>query len=217
MRKYFAEFIGTYALVFFGTGAIIINEISKGDITHLGIAFTFGLIVSTMIYIFGNVSGAHINPVVSIGFYLAGCFAIKDVIPYINVQVLGACMASATLLLLFSGYEGTLGATLPAASEIQSFILEIILTYFLMIVILFVSQNKDTVQYTAVAVGAIVAVEALVGGPISGASMNPARSIGPALLSGNIQHLWIYIFAPLIGAALAAFSWKAMKKNTEAD
>jgi aquaporin NIP len=211
MKKYIAELIGTYALVLFGTGAVVVNELTKGDVTHLGICITFGLIVTIMIYTFGSISGTHINPAVTVGFQLAGCFGIKDVLPYIIAQVVGACMASATLVLLFSDYQGTLGATLPAGSEMQSFILEIILTYFLMIVILFVSQNKDTVQYTAVAVGAIVAVEALFGGPISGASMNPARSIGPALLSGNLQHLWIYIVAPLIGAALAAFSWKILK------
>ena len=211
MKKYIAECIGTYALVLFGTGAIVVNELQSGVVGHIGISLTFGLIVTIMIYTFGSISGTHINPAVTVGFKLAGCFEIKDVLPYIIAQIVGACMASATLVLLFSDYQGTLGTTQPSGSEMQSFILELILTYFLMLVILFVSQNKDTAHFTAVAVGAIVAIEALFGGPISGASMNPARSIGPALLSGTLQHLWIYIAAPVIGAVLAAFSWKALK------
>ncbi|MCH2023641.1 MAG: aquaporin [Saprospiraceae bacterium] len=211
MKKYIAEFIGTYALVFFGTGAILVNDLTNGAITHSGICIVFGLIVTVMIYTFGPISGTHINPAVTIGFQISGCFDKKEVVPYIIAQIIGACGASLTLLLLFVEH-GNLGATLPSGTILQSFILEIILTYFLMVVILFVSQNKDTAHFTAVAVGATVALEAWFAGPICGASMNPARSIGPALVNGNLEHLWIYIIAPVLGVILAAITFKLLKE-----
>ena len=132
MKKYIAEFIGTYALVFFGTGAILVNDLTNGAITHSGICIVFGLIVTVMIYTFGPISGTHINPAVTIGFKISGCFDKKEVVPYIIAQIIGACGASLTLLLLFVEH-GNLGATLPSGTILQSFILEIILTYFLMV------------------------------------------------------------------------------------
>jgi len=212
MKKYIAELIGTFALVFCGTGAIVINDVTQGTVTHLGIAITFGLIVTAMIYTFGSVSGAHINPAVTIAFSITDRFTKKDLLPYLIAQLIGAFLASGLLKILFQNHEN-LGATLPNGSWQQSFILELVLTYFLMLVIIFVSQNKDVTQFTALAVGATVLLEALFAGPICGASMNPARSIAPAIVSGNTTHLWIYIVATIVGACLAVLTWKLMKEK----
>lgn len=212
MRKYITELIGTFALVFCGTGAIIINDLTNGTISHVGIALTFGLIVTVMIYTFGNVSGAHINPAVSIAFSFTDRFEKKRLLGYIIAQLLGGLLASGILKLLFKEHE-TLGATLPLGTWQQSFILEIILTYFLMLVILFVSQNKAVTQFTGLAVGATVMLEAMFAGPVTGASMNPARSIAPAVIAGNVGALWIYIVAPIIGAVLASCTWRLMKEE----
>lgn len=209
MKKYLAEGIGTFALVFCGTGAIIINDLSSGSISHIGIAATFGLIVMVMIYAFGSISGAHINPAVTIAFSLTKEFNKKDLVPYIIAQISGALLASSVLRLLFLEHN-TLGATLPNGSDMQSFVLEIILTCLLMLVILFVSQNKDVQRFTGIAVGATVLLEAMFAGPICGASMNPARSLAPALVSGSMVSLWIYILAPIIGAILATVTWRFM-------
>ncbi len=211
MKKYVAELVGTYALVFCGTGAIVINDISGGAITHPGIGLSFGLVVMIMIYALGSVSGAHINPAVTIAFSLTDRFDKKDLLPYMLAQITGGIMASATLVLLFSEHK-TWGTTTPSDTVMQSFVLELILTFFLMMVIIFVSQNPDTTKFTGLAVGATVALEALFAGPICGASMNPARSIAPALMSGSLEHLWIYIAAPIIGSILAVFLWKYLKE-----
>lgn len=210
MKKALAEFLGTFALVFCGTGAIVINDVSQGAISHLGIAITFGLIVTAMVYTFGSVSGAHINPAVSIAFAFTNLFSRKDLPVYLAAQLAGALVASWILRLLFENHP-YLGATLPRGSEIQSLVLEAILTYFLMLVILFVSQNKATTQFTGMVAGATVMLEAMFAGPICGASMNPARSIGPAIVSGNLVSLWLYIVAPVAGAILATWTWKFMK------
>ena len=210
MKKYLAELIGTFALVFCGTGAIIINDVANGTVSHVGIAITFGLIVTVMIYSFGSISGAHINPAVSIAFSLTDRFDKKALFGYTIAQLLGAFLASVILRILYVEHDN-LGATIPAGNWQQSFVLEVILTYLLMIVILFVSQNKSVSQFTGIAVGGTVMLEALFAGPISGASMNPARSIAPALISGKVSELWIYIMAPILGAVLATYTWKAMK------
>jgi aquaporin NIP len=206
LKKYLAELFGTYGLVFAGTGAIIINNISGGAITHAGIAITFGLIVMCMIYSYGEISGAHFNPAVNIAFWVAKRLPGKEVIPYVISQFTGAILASITLLLLFPG-QPVYGETLPKGSDMQSFVLEIILTFFLMTVILNVSTGAKEKGITAgIAIGGIVALEAMFAGPICGASMNPARSLAPALVSLNFQSLWIYLIAPVIGAALAVYA-----------
>jgi aquaporin NIP len=203
MKKLVAEFFGTFGLVFAGTGAIVINGVSHGAITHAGIALTFGLIVLAMIYTFGDVSGAHFNPAVTTAFAIAKRFPLANVFPYIAVQVAGAFAASGLLRFLFPAHE-TLGATLPAGSAMQSFVLEIVLTFILMLVILSVSTGAKEKGITAgIAIGAVIALEAMFAGPICGASMNPARSFSPAVVSGHLEHLWIYLAAPVIGAALA--------------
>ena len=211
MKKYLAEFIGTFAIVFCGTGAIIINQETGGAISHVGIAATFGLIVMCMIYTFGEISGAQFNPAVTIAFAFADRFDKKEVLPYIGSQIAGAFLATLILKFLFPTNQN-LGATLPAGTQMQSFILEVILTYLLMLVILNVSQgSKETGLFAGIAIGGTVLLEAMFAGPICGASMNPARSLSPAIVSGNITDVWIYISAPILGAILATLTWKALK------
>lgn len=210
--KCLAELVGTYMLVFCGTGAIVINEVSGGAVTHAGIAITFGLIVLGMIYSIGEISGAHINPAVTIAFWIAKRFPGREVTPYIISQLAGALLASFTLKILFPE-NISLGSTNPSGSEMQSFILEIILTFILMFVIINVATgSKEQGTMAGIAIGSIVLLEAMFAGPISGASMNPARSLAPALVSGNLTHLWIYILAPIIGAIFAVCVWKVIKK-----
>jgi len=202
-QKCFAEFLGTFALVFAGTGSIVIDHASGGAITHAGVALTFGLIVLAMIHTFGDVSGAHLNPAVTLGFLAAGRFPGREVFGYVVAQLLGAFAASGLLRLLFPA-DATLGATLPAGSGGQSFVLEIVLTFFLMLVILSVSTGAKEKGITAgIAIGATIALEAMFAGPICGASMNPVRSLAPALVSGHLEALWIYLAAPIAGAWLA--------------
>ncbi len=213
MKKLTAEFLGTFALVFAGTGAIIINETSGGAITHVGIALTFGLVVLAMIYTLGDISGAHFNPAVTIGFYAARRFPASEVWRYIGAQISGALLASLILKLLFPA-NANLGATHPAGSNLQSFALEFILTFILMFVILNVSTGAKEKGVTAgIAVGAVIAFEALFAGPISGASMNPARSLAPAFVSLQFQDIWIYLAAPMLGALAAVFACVCVREN----
>lgn len=216
IRKGFAELFGTYALVFCGTGAIVIDQVSGGAVTHVGIAITFGLIILAMIYALGDISGAHINPAVSIAFLVSGRLPKKDAALYIIMQFAGALLASITLKLLFPNNQ-SLGSTVPSGSNMQSFILESILTFFLMFVILNVSAGAKEKGITAgIAVASVVGLEAMFAGPICGASMNPARSLAPALISGNgviIGCQWIYLIAPVLGACMAVFIFKWITNN----
>jgi aquaporin Z len=206
MKRFVAEFIGTFGLVFAGTGAIVINDVSGGSITHVGIALTFGLVILAMIYAVGDISGAHLNPAVTSAFWFSGRFSGNQVLPYILAQCAGAFAASGILRFLFPS-QATLGTTLPAGTDIQSFILELILTFLLMFVILNVSTGAKEKGITAgIAVGAVIGLEAMFAGPICGASMNPARSLAPAVVSGHLEHLWIYLTAPVAGAWLAVFA-----------
>jgi aquaporin Z len=203
MKKFAAEVIGTFALVFAGTGAIVINQATNGTITHVGIALTFGLVVLAMIYALGEVSGAHLNPAVTLGFCAAGRMPWADAALYIASQCAGAFVASGLLHFLFPK-SATLGATLPAGTAMQSFVLEVVLTAILMFVILSVSTGAKEKGITAgIAIGGVIALEALFAGPISGASMNPARSLAPAVVAGQLEHLWVYLLAPVVGAQLA--------------
>jgi aquaporin NIP len=205
-----AEVIGTFALVFVGTGAAIVNDLTRGTVTHVGVALAFGLVVLAMIYAVGEVSGAHFNPAVTAGFALAGRLPAAQVVPYVAAQCVGAIAASALLRLLFPASR-LLGATLPAGSDAQSFAMEVVLTALLMFVILSVSIGAKEKGLTAgIVVGGVIAMEALVGGPVSGASMNPARSLAPALVSMHFQSLWIYLLAPLLGVACAVFACRSV-------
>lgn len=213
LRKLCAEVLGTFVLVFAGTGAIVINDLSGGTISHVGIALTFGLVVLAMIYALGDVSGAHLNPAVSLGFYFAHRFSGRLLGPYIASQCLGALLASLTLRFLFPDH-GTLGMTVPAGAALQSFVLEAILTFILMFVILSVSTGaKEKGLMAGVAIGAVIGLEALFAGPISGASMNPARSLAPALMSGQVQELWIYLLAPTLGAIVAVGACRCVQEK----
>jgi len=217
MKNYISEFIGTFAMIFCGTGAMTINEITGGDVTHVGIGITWGLIVMAMIYAFGEISGAHFNPAVSIAFAYAKKFSWKEVPKYIFFQVAGAFAASLLLMWLFPKSE-LLGATIPSVDVWRAFVLELILTFFLMVVIINVSTgSKEIGMMAGIAIGSVVLLEALFAGPITNASMNPARSLAPNIVSGNIKGLWLYILAPIIGALLAVVSCKFVKHENCCD
>lgn len=202
-NKCAAEFLGTFVMVFAGTGAMVIDDYTGGTIGHSGVALTWGMVVLAMIYAFGDISGAHINPAVTLGFVAAGRFPISRAPGYIAAQLAGAFAASACMRLLFPN-SITLGETLPASSVAQSFGLEVILTAILMLTILMVSIGSKEKGITAgIAIGAVVGLEAMFAGPICGASMNPARSLAPAIVGGHFQHLWLYPAATITGAMIA--------------
>ncbi|MCB0401428.1 MAG: MIP family channel protein [Flavobacteriales bacterium] len=203
MKKYLTELIGTFIMVFVGCGAMVINQEMEGVISHVGVAMSWGLIIMVLVYTIGDVSGAHMNPAVTLGFWFAKRFPGKQVFPYILAQVSGALLASLSLKALFSA-NPTLGASLPANDWQQAFVFELFLTFLLMYVILHVSSKaKEKGIMAGAAVGATVGLEAMFAGPICGASMNPARSLGPALVSGHTEHLWVYLTATVLGALLA--------------
>ncbi len=224
LTKCLAEFFGTFMLLFAGAGAIVINDATDGPITHVGIALTFGLVVLAVIYTIGDVSGAHINPAVTVGFWISRQFSGAQIAPYIGSQLAGAAAACFILLALFPDHP-TMGATLPNVGIWQSFLLEVILTWFLMFVVLNVSTGAKEKGITAgIVVGSVVALEAMFAGPACGASMNPARSFGPAVVAWvnpinedsalAVSSLWIYVAAPVLGAALSVVTfWLIRPKN----
>ena len=213
-RAALAEALGTFALVFAGTGAVVV-EAQTGALGHVGVALTFGLVVMVAIYAVGEVSGAHINPAVTVAFWASGRFPGARVWPYVAAQVAGALVASVVVALLFPGVA-TLGQTVPAGTALQSLGLEAVLTSLLMFVILGVAVGAREVGLLAgVAIGGVVAFEAMMGGPISGASMNPARSLGPALVglatgTSDPSSLWVYLVGPVAGALLAVPAYRAV-------
>lgn len=212
--KLLAEAIGTYCLVFAGTGAIVVDQVTGGKVGGLGISLVFGLIVLAMIYTIGHISGAHMNPAVTIGFYSAGRHSKDELLPYIVAQLVGAVAASATLKFLFHGQPAALGLTIPAGSDFQSFVLELIMTAMLMFAIMGVAtDDRAEGAMAGIAIGAVIALEAVFGGPISGASMNPARSFAPALMSGNFSHHWLYWFGPIIGAVVGVQAYRMIKTD----
>lgn len=207
-RRLCAEAFGTFCLVFAGTGAVVVNEVTGGGVTHVGVALTFGLVVTAMIYALGNVSGCHINPAVTVGLSAARRFDRCLVLPYIGSQCVGAFLASGTLRMLFPD-SGPLGVTIPAGSDLQSLMLEFLLTLILMFVILSVSAGGgDQKRLGGIVIGGVIGLEALFAGPISGASMNPARSLAPAVVSMHLDHVWIYIVGPILGALVAGPLWQ---------
>jgi len=213
-RELLAEAIGTFILVFAGTGAIMVNQISNGAITHLGVSFVFGAVVTALIYTFGHISGAHFNPAVTLAFWRSGFLPTFKVLPYIIAQILGGVLAS-LMLLLSLGSVANLGATIPLHDNwLQSLILEIILTFILMLVIFGSGLDRRSHSgFAGIAIGLTVGLEAACMGSITGASMNPVRSFAPALVGGVWQHHWIYWVAPILGAQLAVFVYAQLSNG----
>jgi MIP family channel proteins len=213
-QQLIAEAVGTFTLVFTGTGAVMVNEISQGAITHLGISLVFGAIVAALIYSLGHISGAHFNPAVTLAFWTSGFFPKRQVLPYILAQCVGAVVAS-SLLLVSLGSVAKLGATLPLNDNwLQSFILELVLTFILMLIIFGSGLDRRAhIGFAGVAIGLTVGVEAAFMGPITGASMNPVRSFAPALVGGIWQHQWLYWVAPILGAQLAVLVYSQLSNG----
>ncbi len=213
MAPFLAEFIGTFGLVFAGCGAIMIDALSKGQVTHVGVGLVFGLIITVMIYTLGHISGAHLNPAVTLGFVLARHFPLQRLVGYWVAQLAGAILAAGCLRILL-GNVADVGTTLPAGTggDWQSFGFEALLTFFLMFVIMAMATDTRAVgQAAALAIGATVGLEAIFAGPISGASMNPARSLGPALISWTWTAQWVYVLAPLLGAVAGAYAYRWLR------
>ncbi len=210
LRSLVAEAIGTFALVFAGAGAIMVDAETHA-LGHLGVAISFGLVIMVMIYAVGHVSGAHFNPAVSFAFALTRHFPWRHAAGYWGAQLTGAVLAAAVLRGSL-GNVAHIGATLPAGSQGQAFLWEIVLTFFLMFVIMAVATDTRAVgEAAAIAIGGTVGLDAMFGGPVSGASMNPARSVGPALVGGDLHGLWLYLAAPLLGAALGALAYQVVR------
>lgn len=207
-KRCILEFIGTFFLVFAGCGAMLVNDLYGGVLGHLGVSLVFGLVVMAVIYAIGEISGAHINPAVTIAFAFAKRFPLKDTPFYIAFQILGAIAASYLLRFLFPGLDNY-GMTTTTLITFKAILFEVIISFFLMFVIIHVSEgSKEQGLMAGVAVGFTVLLSSLYAGPVTGASMNPARSIGPAIASGHIQGQWIYLIAPVLGTTLAVLVWR---------
>lgn len=208
-----AEFIGTFFLVFAGTGAIVVDSIGH-EITHVGVSIVFGLVIAVLIYALGHVSGAHFNPAVTVGFWALGEFPAKRVPAYLATQFVGAVCASALLFAMF-GKTGGLGITMPQSSPTVALIFETAMTFLLLFVIFGSAVHGMAIKsFAGIAIGGTIALDALFGGPVSGASMNPARSLGPALVSGVWTEQWTYVVGPLVGALLAVGAYKLMTSTS---
>ena len=214
LSEVLAEGIGTFVLIFTGTGAIMVNTITEGTITHFGICFVFGAIVTAVIYAIGHISGAHINPAVTLAFWSSKVLPTNKVLPYILSQFSGGVLASLLLKIIF-GNVANMGATLPLSDNwLQSLTIEIILTFILMFIVLGSGLDRRApVGFAGIAVGLTVTLEAIFMGPITGASMNPARSLAPALIAHLWQHQWLYIIGPIIGAQLAVWVYRQLSNN----
>jgi MIP family channel proteins len=213
-QTWIAEAIGTFALVFAGTGAVMVDTLSNGAITHGGVSLVFGAVVAVLIYTLGHISGAHFNPAVTLALWTNGSFAGQQVIPYILAQSVGAIAASYSLLGCL-GMVANLGITLPLGGNWrQALILETILSLFLMLVILGAALDRRSQPgFGGLAIGLTVGLEAMVMGPITGASMNPVRSLAPALVTGLWQDHWLYWLAPILGMQLAVWLYKRLSLN----
>jgi aquaporin NIP len=212
LRRALAEGLAAFALVFAGCGAIIANTVHAGALGGIGVSATFGLIIMAMIYATGHLSGAHINPAVTIAFTLTRHFSPRDALAYVAAQLAGATVGAFALLAAWSDKPAHLGSTLPTVSTGTALLYEILLTAFLMFVIVAVATDTRAVgAAAALAIGGTVGLDALFGGPITGASMNPARSFGPALASGTWHDLWIYLAGPILGAAVGALAYQLIR------
>ena len=219
-RRAAAEGLAAFALVFAGCGAIVANSHSHGALGVVGIALVFGLVIMVMVYATGHLSGAHINPAVTVAFTVTRHFPARDAVAYIAAQLAGATAGALVLLAVWTGRPANLGATLPSVGTGSALLYEIVLTAFLMFVIMAVATDTRAVgAAAAIAIGGTVGLDALFGGPVTGASMNPARSFGPALAAGEWTSFWIYVVGPVVGAALGATAYQLVRgtKRSEAD
>jgi len=211
-RRAAAEAIGVFALVFAGCGAIVTESVHPGSLGNIGIALVFGLVIMVMVYATGHLSGAHLNPAVTVAFALTRHFPRAETATYLVAQAAGAIIAAALLAAVWPSQPADLGTTLPSVGIGSAFVYETILTAFLMFVIMAVATDTRAVgAAAAIAIGGTVGLDALFGGPITGASMNPARSLGPALVAGQLHDLWLYLVAPPLGAALGALAYQLVR------
>src|SRR6476661_8814678 len=215
LRRSVAEGLAAFALVFAGCGAVVTNATHNGALGAVGVSLVFGLVIMVMIYATGHLSGAHINPAVTVAFTITRQFPLRDAIAYIAAQLLGATAGALLLLAAWSSKPAELGTTLPTVGTGTALLYEVVLTAFLMFVIIAVATDTRAVgAAAAIAIGGTVGLDALFGGPVTGASMNPARSLGPALASGERADLWIYLTAPFLGAALGALAYQLVRGTT---
>jgi MIP family channel proteins len=211
-RRALAEGLAAFALVFAGCGAIIVNTVRPGTLGSVGVSLVFGLIIMAMVYATGHLSGAHINPAVTLAFTLTRHFPAREALAYIAAQTIGAILGALLLLAVWPHHPAALGATIPTISAGSALIYEGVLTAFLMFVIMAVATDTRAVGAgAAIAIGGTVGLDALFGGPVTGASMNPARSLGPALVSGQWHLFWIYLVGPIVGAALGALAYQLVR------
>jgi MIP family channel proteins len=211
-RRAGAEGLAAFALVFAGCGAIVANAVYDGALGSVGVALVFGLIIMVMVYATGHLCGAHINPAVTLAFTLTRHFPARDAVVYVAAQLTGAILGAFALLAIWTGEPADLGATVPTVGAGSALVYELLLTAFLMFVIMAVATDTRAVgAAAAIAIGGTVGLDALFGGPVTGASMNPARSLGPALASGQWSDFWIYIVGPVVGGALGAFAYQLVR------
>ena len=212
LRRSVAEGFAAFALVFAGCGAVVTNATHRGALGSVGVSLVFGLVIMVMIYATGHLSGAHINPAVTIAFTITRHFPGRDAVAYICAQLVGATAGASLLLAVWSSKPASLGATVPSVATGTALLYEVVLTAFLMFVIIAVATDTRAVgAAAAIAIGGTVGLDALFGGPITGASMNPARSFGPALASGTWTDFWIYVVGPIAGAAIGAFAYQFIR------
>lgn len=218
LRRSFAEGLAAFALVFAGCGAVVTNATHDNALGSVGVSLVFGLVIMVMIYATGHLSGAHINPAVTVAFTLTRHFPGRDAVAYVGAQLIGATAGALLLLAAWSSKPADLGATVPTVSTATALLYEVVLSAFLMFVIIAVATDTRAVgAAAAIAIGGTVGLDALFGGPITGASMNPARSFGPALASGTWTDFWVYVLGPVAGAALGAFAYQFIREEKGSD
>jgi aquaporin NIP len=211
-RRALAEGLAAFALVFAGCGAIVANEVYGGELGAVGVALAFGLVIMVMVYATGHLSGAHINPAVTVAFTLTRHFPARDAAAYVFAQLGGAVVAALALLAIWPDQPANLGATAPSVGDGSALVYELVLTAFLMFVIMAVATDTRAVgAAAAIAIGGTVGLDALFGGAVTGASMNPARSFGPALAAAEWADLWLYLLGPLAGASLGGLAYQLVR------
>src|SRR5438309_1741622 len=217
LRRSLAEGIAAFALVFAGCGAVVTNATHRGALGSVGVSLVFGLVIMVMIYATGHLSGAHINPAVTTAFTLTRHFPLRDAVAYIAAQLAGAALAALLLLAIWPARPAALGATVPSIGVGSALVYELVMTGLVMFVIVAVATDTRAVGAAAAfAIGGTVALDALFGGPLTGASMNPARSFGPALASGTWTDFWVYVVGPVVGAVLGAFAYQFIRARPRA-